>query len=64
VTKNVQIVCNYGSKKTISGQDSGLTFSKNEFDSNGNFTDYDKNSIIQDVCEITSKDVFNWHEIF
>jgi predicted negative regulator of RcsB-dependent stress response len=57
ITKNVQIVCNFGSKKTISGQDSGLIFAANNFDANGNFTDYDKNSAIQSVCGISAAEV-------
>lgn len=56
-TKDVEIVCNFGNKKTIAEQDSGLIFAQNNFDSNGNFIDYSKNSAIQDICGITEAEV-------
>lgn len=59
VTTNVQITCNFGNKETISGTDSGMSFAKNDFDSNGNFVNSDKNSALQKVCEISKTDVNN-----
>jgi len=53
VTSDVQITCNFGNKKTISGVSSGLKFAKNDFDSDGNFVNHDKNSALQNVCEIS-----------
>ena len=53
ITSNVQIQCNFGSKKTISGLDSGITFTQSDFDSNGNFIGHDKNAQIQTACGIT-----------
>ena len=57
VAKNVKIICYFGSKKTISGQDSGMTFSRNDFDANGNFIDYNRNGMLQDVCGITQTEI-------
>lgn len=57
ITKNVEIICYLGNRKTISGQASGLTFTKNEFDSNGNFIDYEKNSDMQSVCGISETEI-------
>jgi len=57
VTSDVQITCNFGNKKTISGANSGLKFAKNDFDSSGNFVNSDKNSALQKVCEISKTEV-------
>lgn len=57
VAKNVKIICYFGSKETISGQDSGMTFSKNDFDANGIFINYNRNGMLQDVCGITQTEI-------
>lgn len=56
ITDKVQIVCNFGNKKIISGRDSNIKFLENDFDSNNNFIGYYKNELIQQVCEISEED--------
>jgi len=54
----VTISCNYGNQRTINGNDSGIQFSPSDFDASGNFTyDFDKNTQLQQVCQITGDDL-------
>ena len=55
ITNKVQIVCNFGNKKTINGQDSGITFTTDDFDANNNFVSFQKNAQIRSVCGISDE---------
>jgi predicted negative regulator of RcsB-dependent stress response len=55
VTDKVQIICNFGNKKTIAAKDTDIKFTEKDFDSENKFIGYDKNFLIQKVCGI-SKD--------
>jgi|GEM_PF-6437764 len=56
VTNQVQIVCNFGNKKTINAKDTDLKFTEKDFDANGQFIGHDKNFLIQEICGITKKE--------
>jgi hypothetical protein len=64
VTKNVQIICNFGNKKVIPGEESGIVFLKNYFDENGVFSKATKNKYILSACEISDSEIENLRKNF
>ena len=60
VTEKVRITCFAGNKEIISGKVSGLTFTKNDFDSSGGFIGNDKNAALQKVCGITNEEAMSY----
>lgn len=59
ITDNVQIVCNFGNKKTFDAKNTDLTFTEKDFDSTGHFIGYEKNFLIQKVCGISYDEAMN-----
>jgi len=62
VTDRVKITCNLGNKKIINANETELKFSEKDFDSNGQFTGYDKNYLLQKICGISDNEINNMLE--
>ena len=56
ITANVQITCNVGNMKQLTGVNTGIRFYRSDFDPNGNFIGYDKNGALQTACGVSQEE--------